>query len=326
MTGGIWVIGEAKGEGVVRVSAEAATLARSLAAVAGCEVAGVIAGHAVATAASDLARYVPRVLALELPDAADHVAGAVVAPALAALAERESPSWIILGATSDGRDLAGMMSALLGWGVLTNAGAVTWINGAPRVEMAVLGGRFVTTSEFTGQHGIITIRPNSVAAEVTDGTGIVESIDPPAAATTLPLVDVSESVVQISAEVPIEEASVIVAGGRGIGGPEGAALLQELARVLSGSVGATRPAVDSGWIDYSQQIGQTGKTVKPKLYLALGISGAMQHAVGIQGAETIIAVNRDPEAPIIQFADLFIVGDLFEVGPEILTALRARQN
>ena len=325
MPGGIWVVGEAKGEGVVRVSAEAATLARSLAAAARCEVAGVIAGEGVAAAAADLARYVPRVLALEIPDAADHVAGAAVAPALAALVEREAPSWILLGATPDGRDLAGMLSALLGWGVLANAGGVAWIDGTPRVEMAVLGGRFTTTSVFTGERGIITLRPNSVAAEAAKDAGTVESVAT-AATATLPHVEISDSVVEISAEIPIEEASVIVAGGRGIGGPDGVSLLQELARALGGSVGATRPAVDSGWIDYGQQIGQTGKTVKPKLYLALGISGATQHTVGVQGAETIIAVNRDPEAPIVQLADLLIVGDLFEVGPAIVNALRAHRN
>ena len=127
-----------------------------------------------------------------------------------------------------------------------------------------------------------------------------------------------------AAALPIEEARIIVAGGRGVGGEDGFKLVQEIADQLGGAVGATRAAVDSGWIPYAQQIGQTGKIVKPQLYLALGISGAIQHKVGMQTAGTIIGVNRDPDAPIAEFADLVVVGDLFEVGKALLEALRAR--
>ena len=117
-----------------------------------------------------------------------------------------------------------------------------------------------------------------------------------------------------------------MAGGRGVGGPDGFELVGELAEALGGAVGATRAAVDSGWIPYSQQIGQTGKIVKPELYLALGISGAIQHKVGMRTSDTIVAVNRDPDAPIADFADLLVVGDLFEVGTALLDRLRARSG
>ena len=117
-----------------------------------------------------------------------------------------------------------------------------------------------------------------------------------------------------------------MAGGRGVGGPDGFGLIEDLAAALGGAVGATRAAVDSGWIPYSQQIGQTGKIVKPQLYLALGISGAIQHKVGMQTAATIVAVNRDPDAPIADFADMLVVGDLFEVGPALLARLRDRSG
>jgi electron transfer flavoprotein alpha subunit len=137
-------------------------------------------------------------------------------------------------------------------------------------------------------------------------------------------VKVVDRVAAADVAAPIEEARVIVAGGRGMGGPDGFKVVEELAQALGGAVGATRAAVDSGWIPYAQQIGQTGKIVKPALYLALGISGAIQHKVGMQTADTIVAVNRDPDAPIAEFADLFVVGDLFEVAPAILAALRAR--
>ena len=122
----------------------------------------------------------------------------------------------------------------------------------------------------------------------------------------------------------IEDADVIVAGGRGLGGPDGFGVVEELAQELGGAVGATRAAVDAGWIPYAQQIGQTGKIVKPALYLALGISGAIQHKVGMQTAETTVAVNRDPDAPIAEFADVVVIGDLFEVAPALLAALRDR--
>jgi len=139
-------------------------------------------------------------------------------------------------------------------------------------------------------------------------------------------VPVVERLEEAGAAAPIEEARVIVAGGRGVGGEDGFKLVQEIADALGGAVGATRAAVDAGWINYSQQIGQTGKIVKPQLYLAIGISGAIQHKVGMQTADTIVAINRDPEAPIAEFADLVVVGDLFEVGPALVAELRARSG
>ena len=147
-----------------------------------------------------------------------------------------------------------------------------------------------------------------------------------ASTATLPAVRVVERVSEANAAAPIEEARIIVAGGRGVGGADGFGIVGELAEALGGAVGATRAAVDSGWIPYSQQIGQTGKIVKPELYLALGISGAIQHKVGMRTSNTIVAVNRDADAPIADFADLFVVGDLFEVGAALLDRLRARSG
>ncbi len=145
-------------------------------------------------------------------------------------------------------------------------------------------------------------------------------------AMVMPAVAVVDRIEEAGAAASIDDARVIVAGGRGVGGPDGFGLVQDLADALGGAVGATRAAVDSGWIGYSQQIGQTGKIVKPQLYLALGISGAIQHKVGMQTADTIVAINRDPDAPIADFADVVVVGDLFEVGTALLAALRARSG
>ena len=207
--------------------------------------------------------------------------------------------------------------------MLVNATAVTWADGGPAVEMSVFGGRLLTTSGFTGGRGIVTVRPNVTTAAPAATPGRVEprDVEP---ARTLPAVSVVDRVSEAGAAAPIEEARIIVAGGRGVGGPDGFGIVEQLAEALGGAVGATRAAVNSGWIPYSQQIGQTGKIVKPELYLALGISGAIQHKVGMRTSNTIVAVNRDVDAPIAEFADLFVVGDLFEVGAALLERLRAR--
>jgi electron transfer flavoprotein alpha subunit len=189
--------------------------------------------------------------------------------------------------------------------------------------MSVFGGKLTTTSRLTADHGIVTVRPNVVSAEPAPSAGVVEPADV-TGESTLPHVPIVDRVEAASAAAPIEEARIIVAGGRGVGGPDGFKVVEELAAALGGTVGATRAAVDSGWIPYAQQIGQTGKIVKPALYLALGISGAIQHKVGMQTAGTIVAVNRDPDAPIADFADLVVIGDLFEVAPALLAALRDR--
>ena len=324
MPGALWVVAETTADGsLARLSAEVGTLARSLGESAGVDVAGVVVATDPSSAAEELAAYVPAVLAVTEPLLADHVAPTIVAERLAALIARDEPSFLLLGAGPDGRDVAGVLQALLGWGSLVNAMATSWEDAGPVVEMSVFGGTLVTRSAFTEPHGIVTVRPNTVTAEVapTAGRVVPATVDAPL---RLPLVPIVDRVAESGAQASIEEARVVVAGGRGVGGPEGFNLVEELAAELGGAVGATRAAVDSGWINYAHQIGQTGKTVKPQLYLALGISGAIQHKVGMQLAETIVAVNRDPDAPLAEFADLYVVGDLFEVGPALLTALRAR--
>ena len=248
----------------------------------------------------------------------------IAAERVAALLVDDPEAVVLVSTSPDGRDVAGTLSALTSLGVLANAIGVTWEDG-PVVETGVFGGKLITTSRFTAAGGIITLRPNVVNAEPAPAGGTVSGIDA-VLPTVLPRVAIVERVLATRAAVALEEARIIVSGGRGVGGPEGFNLIGELAEVLGGAVGASRAAVDSGWIPYAQQVGQTGKIVKPQLYIALGISGAIQHKVGMQTAETIIAVNRDPDAPIAEFADLLVVGDLFDVVPALLVALRARAD
>jgi electron transfer flavoprotein alpha subunit len=324
---GIWVVAETNADGsLAKIAAEVATLGRTLAGAASMDVAGIVVAPDPGPAAAELATYLPRVLAIAEPKAADHAWSAIAAQRARDVIATDGPTLILTGAGPDGRDVAGTLMALLGGGVLANAIAVRW-DGGESVEMSVFGGKLVTISRFVDGVGprIVTVRPNVVTAEPSGSTGSVETVKA-GGELSLPAVTVVERIEEASAAAPIEEARVIVAGGRGVGGPDGFELVGQIAERLGGAVGATRAAVDSGWIPYAQQIGQTGKIVKPRLYLALGISGAIQHKVGMQTAETIIAVNRDPDAPIADFADMLVIGDLFEVGKALVAQLDARRS
>ncbi len=320
--GGILVVAELAPDGsLTKLSTEVATLARVLAEASGMAATGVIPAAGADAPAAELARFLPAVVvdAGAATDATASTRAAVVAATL------DGISHVIVPASPDGRDLAGALSALTGWGVLANATGASWADGGPLVEQSVFGGKLTTQSAFTGTAGIITVRPNAVTAESLGTPGQVSARRTTPAA-PVPAVQIVDHIEAEGAAVSIDDARIIVSGGRGVGGPDGFTLLQDLAGALGGAVGATRAAVDSGWIPYSQQIGQTGKIVKPQLYLAMGISGAIQHKVGMQTAETIVAVNRDPDAPLADFADVYVVGDLFEVGRALLEQLRTRSG
>jgi electron transfer flavoprotein alpha subunit len=309
---------------LTRLSAEVATLARTLAAQAGGAAVGLVVDGSPDTAAAELAAYLPRVVAVTAP-ALDTEVWAPHAGAEARRLVDEGATHVLLGATTDGRDLAGALVGQLGWGILANATGATWDGVGPLVEASVLAGKAITRSSLTGSTGIVTVRPNAVTAVASGSPGSVETRTASGVATT-PAATVVERVAEAGAEASLEEARVVVVGGRGVGSPDGFAIIEDLAAALGGVVGATRASVDAGWVPYARQIGQTGKVVKPALYLGLGVSGAMQHRVGMQAAETIVAVNRDPDAPIGEVADLFVVGDLFEVGPALLAELRSRRG
>jgi electron transfer flavoprotein alpha subunit len=320
----VLVVGEVVDGTLTRLSAEIATLARSLAAAAGGQAIGLVVDPEPAAAATELAGFVSSVEAVTAPQT-DVESWAPYALAELERLVADGVTHALVGVTADGRDLAGLIVGRFGWGLLANAGAVTWSEAGPMVEASVLGGKAITTSSFTGATGVITVRPGSVEAEPAASPGTVHAREG-AGSLPLPSVRVLERVAEAGAEASLEDARAVVVGGRGIGGAEGFGLVDELAGLLGGVVGATRASVDAGWIAYARQIGQTGKIVKPALYLGLGVSGAMQHRVGMQTAAAIVAVNKDPDAPIAEIADLFVVGDLFEVGPALAAELRARSG
>jgi electron transfer flavoprotein alpha subunit len=320
---GIWAVGEIADGAPTRLTLELATLARQMAGAAGSQARVVLVGAGAAAAGEEAARYGPDVLAVEA-EASSTPYPQVVAPRLAKLIEQHSPDYLLIGASNDGKDICGLLLGLTDLPMLANGAGVAWADG-PRVEMSTFGGKLVTHSTFTGQRGMILVRPASIAAEPADQPGTVETGSVEGVA-ELPAVQVADRVEEAGASAPIEEARIIVGGGRGVGNADGFALVQELAEALGGAVGATRAVVDAGWIGYGQQIGQTGKIVKPALYVACGISGAIQHKVGVQTAGTIVAINKDADAPIVEWADMVVVGDLFEIVPRLTEAVRARKS
>lgn len=324
MAGAIWAVGELADGGPTRLTLELATLAGRLGAAAGAEAATVLIGEGAVAAAEEVAKHGTDVLAVEVSPG-ERPWSAVAAPRVAALAAERGAALLLVGASNDGRDLAGLLVGSGDWPALVNTSGVEWQEGGPVVAMSTWGGRLVTRSAFVDGSGIVVVRPGSVTAEATAKPGRVERLEPPSVE-ELPEVRVVGRAEESAGAASIDDARIIVAGGRGVGSPDGFALVGEIAEALGGAVGATRAAVDSGWIPYAQQIGQTGKIVKPKLYLAMGISGAIQHKVGMQTSETIIAVNRDPDAPIAEFADLLVIGDLFEVGRAVVDQLKARRS
>ncbi|HVW32809.1 MAG TPA: electron transfer flavoprotein subunit alpha/FixB family protein [Acidimicrobiia bacterium] len=259
-------------------------------------------------------------------DAGDSLIGAPAAAALADLIGEHQPDMVIFGASYDGRDVCGRLSARLDKPVLSNG--MTWNADGDKVTVgtAIFGGNTLVDAVFSGDGPHLAIfRPKSFTAE--PGGGGAAQVVAVKAADTGHAGEARVLAVHEAEQVgpKLEDAAVVVSGGRGLGGADNYALVEELAKLLKGAAGASRAIVDAGWVPYSHQVGQTGKTVKPKVYIACGISGATQHMVGMKGSDNIVAINKDPEAAIFSIADLGIVGDLHKVVPKLIEALKARQ-
>lgn len=250
-------------------------------------------------------------------------------PALATLVgliRERRPAVMLFASSYAGRDLAAGLSALLDSGVIADVGDFVLKDGSVEASVPALGGSYLNTATLVGPGAkILLVRPKSFEPKVRSQTAQVEEVAPPNDS-GVRKIRVTERV-SVPQEGPqLEGASAIVSGGRGLKSADHFAMLRELAELLGGSVGATRAVVDAGWVPYAMQVGQTGKTVKPDLYIACGISGAVQHLAGMKSSNTIIAINKDPEAPIFQVSDLGVVGDVFQVVPQLIEELKKRKG
>jgi len=308
----VLVLGEVRDGSLRNVSFEAIAAAKAVA--EGGEIVGVLAGEHVLALADDMICYgADRVLVAEHPDLKSYTADGY-SQAIMQVLNEEKPGGIILGHTALGKELSAKIAAKIGAGLISDATGVEAVGGEIVFTRPIYSGKAFEKRASADRLIFATIRPNNIEPLAKDSTrsGKVVSLE----------VDVKdlrtiikEVVRKATGGIDLAEAKIIVSGGRGVKGPEGFTLLQELADVLGAAVGASRGACDAGYCDYSLQIGQTGKIVTPDLYIACGISGAIQHVAGMSNAKVIVAINKDPEASIFQIADYGIVGDLFDVVP-----------
>jgi electron transfer flavoprotein alpha subunit len=312
----ILVLAEHDGETVKKVTIELLTLARGHG-----EPSVVWTGEGAAGARARLAEFgAAKVYVADGTDYADYVV-APKAELLAHLVAEKSPAAVLVAASSEGREVAGRLAVKTESGVLTD---VTGLADGLVAEQPIFGGAITVQSKIRTGTPIIAVRPNAVTPEPAAGAAELEPVAftvSDAAKTAR----VTGTVVAERGERPeLTEASIVVSGGRGVGSAEHFALIEQLADSLGAAVGASRAATDAGWYPHQFQVGQTGKTVSPQLYMAIGISGAIQHRAGMQTSKTIMVVNKDAEAPIFELADFGVVGDLFKVVPQLIEEIGKR--
>jgi len=317
----VWVYAEADGAKPHSATLELLTKAREL----GDTVEAVLVGGDADALAGPLGEH--GAATVYTVDPGEALAGVVGAAALVELVAAHQPDLLLFAQSYDGRDAVGRLSAALDRPVITNGVEVTLAGDRVSVGTAIFGGNTLVDTTFSGPGPFLAvIRPKSFTAEPSGGSAAtVERVD---------VVDagragqarVLERHVEEREGPQLEDATVVVSGGRGLGSAEAyEPLVEGLAKLLHGASGASRAIVDAGWVPYAKQVGQTGKVVKPKLYVALGISGATQHLVGMKGSDNILAINKDSEAPIFSVADLGIVGDVHKVVPKLIEAIKAKQ-
>ena len=300
-----------------KVTYEALSTAQKIAGETSADISAVVLGNGIETAAADLARYgAAKIIVAEDEALADFSVEAYT-NTIADIIAKASPAVILMGATSQGKDLAARLSVRLNAALANDCVAVRSEGGQIIASRFMYGGKIAAELALSSEPVIATLRPNTAVVTETAGAGAVDKITP-----NIGQVRTKVLGSQLESEkVDLTEADVVVSGGRGMGGSD-FSIIESLAQVLGGAVGASRSAVDEGWRPASDQVGQTGKTVSPNLYIACGISGAIQHLAGMSSSKTIVAINKDPEAPLISKADYTIVGDLFEVVPALTEEIK----
>ncbi len=310
------VFAEQKNGQTRKVTFELASEARVIADALGGKAHAVVLGKGASDIADKLKNYpVDTIHVSEDPDVDKYLLDPIV-DYVEAVARQTGPALILVPNTMEGRDVAGRLAARLNAGLNSDITSFRFEGGKAIAVGPKLQGSSIVASNFNGDYGVATIRPNAFDAQTGGGNAQIVQLEKPAG--KMYALVIENEVEEASGEMGLEEAPVVVSGGRGLGGPEPfQTLLKPLADALGGAVGASRAAADAGWVPYSLQIGQTGKIVSPPLYIAVGISGAIQHKVGMQSAGTIVAINRDGSVPIGEFADLLVVGDAFQIVPEL---------
>ncbi len=301
---------------VKKVTLELLTLARGIG-----EPSAVVIGSGVDT--QPLAEYgAATIYVADDGELSNYVVGPKV-DVLAQLVAEKSPAAVLLASSAEGKEVAGRLAVRLNSGVITDA---VGLSADLAATQSIFGGAVIVTSKVSTGTPIITVRPNSSPAEAAPAAGTVVPVSVELSDASKAAKITNRVVAQGGGRPELTEAAIVVSGGRGVGGEEGFGVIEGLADSLGAAVGASRAATDAGWYPHQFQVGQTGKTVAPQLYIANGISGAIQHRAGMQTSKTIVVVNKDPEAPIFELADFGVVGDLFTVVPQLTEEVNKRKG
>jgi electron transfer flavoprotein alpha subunit len=323
MSKNILVVAEVRDGAVKNVTFEMLGKAAALAGQMGGVAEAALLGSGVAGQADLLAQYGAAQVYVADDPALATFSSEGYANVLAGIVRQAAPAAVLMAASAMGKDVAPRVAARLGVGLESDCTDFA-LDGDGRllITRPIYAGKVIATVKLKSTPQMVTVRPNVLGAPEPDAAkkAAVEKVAVDVGQVRARVLD---SLMAEGDEVPLAEATIIVSGGRGVKGPEGFEPVHALARALGGSLGASRAAVDAGWIEHSHQVGQTGKTVTPNLYVACGISGAIQHLAGMKTSKVIVAINKDPEAPIFNYADYGIVGDLFEVAPLLEKEIKA---
>jgi electron transfer flavoprotein alpha subunit len=326
---GIWVVSEHHNGALEPITLELLGKARELGVQLSQPVSVVLLGHNVKALAASLGDFgADKVYVADHAELGEHRAE-IAGDVLAKLLESNHPLMVLFGATSVGRDLSSLVASRLKTGVASDASAILVEGGLVKVVRPIYGGNVLATLGGDATRTfLVTALPKAFEKAVSGAGKTAEVIDVPFDATAIqPKTLIKGFLAEVAAgKINMNDAEIVVAGGRGVGGADKFSIIEDLARALGAAVGASRAVTDAGWRPANEQIGQTGVTIKPKLYIAAGISGAVQHWVGMKESGYIIAINSDPEAPIMKMADLAIVGDLFKVIPEMIKEINAAKG